>query len=145
MEEKFGYVVKVAGPLVIARDIPNAKMYEMVYVSEERLFGEIIEVEDNLSSIQVYEDTSLIGPDEPVYPTGFPLSIELGPGLIGSIYDGVQRPLDVLRAKYGDFVKRGIFAPPLDRERLWHFVPTLSVGTEVQEGDVLGTVQELPS
>jgi len=144
MEEKIGYVVKVAGPLVIARDIPNAKMYEMVYVSDKKLFGEIIEVKQNLASIQVYEDTSLIGPGEPVYSTGLPLSVELGPGLIGSIYDGVQRPLDELMAKYGDFIERGIFAPPLKRDKEWHFVPKVKVGDYVVGGDVIGTVQETP-
>jgi len=142
MEEKVGRIIKVAGPLVVAKDIPNAKMYEMVYVGDKRLFGEIIEVKGNLSSIQVYEDTSGIGPDEPVYATGMPLSVELGPGLIGSIYDGVQRPLDELRARYGDFVQRGVFAPPLDRERLWHFVPVCKVGEMLTGGDVVGEVQE---
>jgi len=142
MEEKVGRIIKVAGPLVVAKDIPGAKMYEMVYVGDKRLFGEIIEVKGNLSSIQVYEDTSGIGPDEPVYATGMPLSVELGPGLIGSIYDGVQRPLDELRARYGDFVQRGVFAPPLDRERLWHFVPVCKVGEMLTGGDVVGEVQE---
>ncbi|BAL81284.1 V-type ATP synthase subunit A [Caldisericum exile] len=144
MEERIGKIVKVAGPLVVASDIPNAKMYEMVYVGEKRLFGEIIEVRGNLSSIQVYEDTSGIGPGEPVYSTGMPLSVELGPGLIGSIYDGVQRPLDELMAKYGEFVQRGIFATPLNREKLFHFVPVAKVGEEVSSNDVLGEVQETP-
>ncbi|MEF3244918.1 MAG: V-type ATP synthase subunit A [Caldisericaceae bacterium] len=142
MAEKVGYVVKVAGPLVIAKDVPNAKMYEMVYVSDLKLFGEIIEVKGNLSSIQVYEDTSLIGPNEPVYATGLPLSVELGPGLIGSIYDGVQRPLDELMAHYGSFVERGVSLPSLNREKLFHFVPKVTVGKDVVGGDVIGTVQE---
>ncbi|MGB9832459.1 MAG: V-type ATP synthase subunit A, partial [Caldisericum exile] len=128
MEERVGKIVKVAGPLVVAKGIPNAKMYEMVYVGEKRLFGEIIEVRGDMSSIQVYEDTSGIGPNEPVFSTGMPLSVELGPGLIGSIYDGVQRPLDELMARFGEFVQRGIFAAPLNREKLWHFVPTVKVG-----------------
>ena len=92
MKEKIGRVVKVAGPLVVAENIPQAKMFEMVYVSDKNLFGEIIEIKGNKASIQVYEDTSGIGPGEFVYSTGLSLSVELGPGLIGSIYDGVQRP-----------------------------------------------------
>jgi V/A-type H+-transporting ATPase subunit A len=144
MDEKIGTIVRVAGPLVVAKDIPNPKMYEMVYVGESRLFGEVIEILQNLASIQVYEDTSGIGPGEPVFATGAPLSVELGPGLIGSIYDGVQRPLDELLANYGDYIKRGIFAPPLSRDKTWHFVPAISVGSLVKEGDVLGEVQETP-
>ena len=144
MDEKIGTIVRVAGPLVVAKDIPDPKMYEMVYVGENRLFGEVIEIRQNLASIQVYEDTSGIGPGEPVFATGAALSVELGPGLIGSIYDGVQRPLDELLAKYGDYVQRGIFAPPLNREKIWHFVPTVSSGSSIQEGDVIGEVQETP-
>ena len=144
MDEKIGMIVRVAGPLVVAKDIPNPKMYEMVYVGENRLFGEVIEIRQNLASIQVYEDTSGIGPGEPVFATGAPLSVELGPGLIGSIYDGVQRPLDELLAKYGDYVQRGIFAPPLSRDKTWHFVPVVSIGSSVKEGDVVGEVQETP-
>jgi V/A-type H+-transporting ATPase subunit A len=119
-------------------------MYEMVYVGSKRLFGEIIEVRENLSSIQVYEDTSGIGPEEPVYPTGTSLSVELGPGLIGSIYDGVQRPLDILRFKYGDFIVRGLFEPPLDRKKKWLFTPLLAKGDSVQEGDFIGEIDETP-
>ena len=144
MDEKIGTIVRVAGPLVVAKDIPDPKMYEMVYVGENRLFGEVIEIRQNLASIQVYEDTSGIGPGEPVFATGAPLSVELGPGLIGSIYDGVQRPLDELLAKYGDYVQRGIFAPPLSRDKTWHFVPVVSIGSLVKEGDVVGEVQETP-
>ncbi len=142
MEERTGTIVKVAGPLVIAEDIPGAKMYEMVYVSEKRLFGEIIEIKGNLSSIQVYEDTSGIGPGDPVFSTGMPLSVELGPGMIGSIYDGVQRPLDVLKEKYGDFIVRGSYEPALSRTKKWHFKPIVKKGDEVTQGDVLGEVQE---
>ncbi len=142
MEERTGTIVKVAGPLVIAEDIPGAKMYEMVYVSNKRLFGEIIEIKGNLSSIQVYEDTSGIGPGDPVFSTGMPLSVELGPGMIGSIYDGVQRPLDVLKEKYGDFIVRGSYEPALNRTKKWHFKPLVNKGDEVVQGDVLGEVQE---
>ena len=144
MKEKSGRIVKVSGPLVVAENIPNAKMYEMVYVGSRRLFGEIIEVRGNLSSIQVYEDTSGIGPGEPVDPTGTPLSVELGPGLIGSIYDGVQRPLDILKLKYGDFVVRGLFEPPLDRKKKWLFAPILTEGEFVHGGDFVGEIDETP-
>lgn len=142
MEERTGTIVKVAGPLVIAEDIPGAKMHEMVYVSNKRLFGEIIEIRGNLSSIQVYEDTNGIGPGDPVFSTGMPLSVELGPGMIGSIYDGVQRPLDVLKEKYGDFIVRGSYEPALNRTKKWHFKPLVNEGDEVVQGDVLGEVQE---
>ncbi len=142
MKERTGTIVKVSGPLVVAEDIPGAKMYEMVYVSEKRLFGEIIEIKGNLSSIQVYEDTSGIGPGDPVYSTGMPLSVELGPGMIGSIYDGVQRPLDVLKEKYGDFIVRGSFEPALNRTKKWSFTPLVKKGDTVSAGDILGEVPE---
>jgi V/A-type H+-transporting ATPase subunit A len=144
MEEKYGLIAKVSGPLVVAENIPNAKMYEMVYVSTKRLFGEIIEVKGNMSSIQVYEDTSGIGPGEPVYPTGTALSVELGPGLIGSIYDGVQRPLDVLMEKYGDFIGRGLSEPALNRAKQWTFNPSVNKGDFVVGGDFIGEVDETP-
>jgi V/A-type H+-transporting ATPase subunit A len=142
MKEKTGKVVKVSGPLVVAENIPDAKMFEMVYVSDKKLFGEIIEIKGNFSSIQVYEDTSGVGPGDPVYSTGLPLSVELGPGLIGSIYDGVQRPLDVLKEKYGDFIVRGSYEPALNRGKKWHFVPVVKKGNKVTAGDVIGEVQE---
>ncbi len=142
MKEKTGKVVKVSGPLVVAEGIPDAKMFEMVYVSDKKLFGEIIEIKGSRASIQVYEDTNGVGPGEPVYSTGLPLSVELGPGLIGSIYDGVQRPLDVLKEKYGDFIMRGSYEPALNREKKWHFVPVAKKGDKVAAGDVLGEVQE---
>ena len=144
MKEKIGRVVKVSGPLVVAEDIPQAEMYEMVYVSDKKLFGEIIEIKGNRSSIQVYEDTSGVGPGEPVYATGQPLSVELGPGLIGSIYDGVQRPLDKLLKKYGDFVVRGAYEPALDRSKKWLFNPVVHKGDLLKTGDVIGEVQETP-
>ncbi len=142
MKENIGKVVKVSGPLVVAEGIPDAKMYEMVYVSDKKLFGEIIEIKGSRSSIQVYEDTSGVGPGDAVYSTGLPLSVELGPGLIGSIYDGVQRPLDVLKDKYGDFIVRGSYEPALNRDKKWHFVPVAKKGDTVKSGDVLGEVQE---
>jgi len=144
MKEKIGRVVKVAGPLVVAENIPQAKMFEMVYVSDKNLFGEIIEIKGNKASIQVYEDTSGIGPGEFVYSTGLSLSVELGPGLIGSIYDGVQRPLDELRKEYGDFISRGAYKPALNREKEWLFEPVVSKGATVKTGDVIGKVQETP-
>ncbi len=118
------------------------KMYDVALVSEKRLLGEIIELKGDLASIQVYEETGGVGPGEPVYPTGAPLSVELGPGLIESIYDGIQRPLDVIREKVGDFITRGVSVPALDRNRKWHFVPRVKVGDVVEPGDIIGTVQE---
>jgi len=137
-----GTVQKVSGPLVVASGLAGAKMYEVVRVGQDRLFGEIIEVRSGRYSIQVYEDTGGIGPGAPVYATGSPLSVELGPGLMAGIFDGVQRPLEVLRASHGDFVIRGANVPALDRKKKWRFVPRVKDGQEVQEGDVLGEVQE---
>jgi len=142
MSNIIGKIVKVSGPLVVAEDIPQAKMFEMVHVSDKRLFGEIIEIKGNKSSIQVYEDTSEIGPGEPVYATGLPLSVELGPGLVGSIYDGVQRPLDELLKEYGNFVARGAYKPALNRKKKWVFEPVARKGDAVKSGDVIGKVQE---
>ena len=139
---KEGYVIKVAGPLVVARGLPDPKMYDLVKVGGDRLMGEIIELRGDRASIQVYEETSGIGPGDEVATTGEPLSVELGPGLLTSIYDGVQRPLDVIRDKYGNYVTRGVEEPGLMRERKWQFEPTLAVGDEVGPGDILGTVQE---
>jgi len=139
---KPGRIVKVAGPLVVAEGMEGSRMYDVVRVSDKRLIGEIIELREDLASIQVYEETGGIGAGEPVYPTGSPLSVELGPGLIESIYDGIQRPLDVIRAMVGDYITRGIDIPALDREKRWHFVPTVEPGNEVEAGDVIGTVEE---
>jgi len=139
-----GKVVKVSGPLVVARGLAGAQMYGMVRVGELGLFGEIIEVRDDLYSIQVYEETEGVGPGEPVVTTGEALSVELGPGLMQSIYDGVQRPLNVLAEKHGEYLTRGVEAPPLDREKKWDFKPVARVGDEVVSGDVLGTVDETP-
>ncbi len=140
---EFGKVIKVAGPLVIAEDIPDAKMFDVVFVGEKKLFGEIIELRGNKASIQVYEETSGLGPGEPVYSTGQPLSVELGPGLIGAFYDGVQRPLNKIEeASGGPFITRGIHVPALPRDKKWHFVPKVKKGDTVSEGDIIGTVQE---
>jgi V/A-type H+-transporting ATPase subunit A len=140
--EEVGRIVKVAGPLVIASGMRTAKIYDVVRVSEHRLMGEVIEIRRDEASIQVYEETGGLGVGEPVYPTGVPLSVELGPGLIESIYDGVQRPLDIIREQVGDYITRGIDIPGLNREKRWKFDPRVEAGDEVVEGDVLGTVDE---
>ncbi len=142
MAEAVGEVIKVSGPLVVARNLEGANMYELVRVGTPRLYGEVIEIRGQQVSIQVYEETEGIKPGEPVVRMKMPLSVELGPGLVGSIYDGVQRPLDELRLKFGDFVIRGAENPALDREKRWHFQPALKAGAEVAEGDILGVVQE---
>ncbi len=137
-----GVVVKVAGPLVVARGLQDPKMYDLVKVGTERLMGEIIELRGDRASIQVYEETAGMGPGDEVVSTGEPLSVELGPGLLGSIYDGVQRPLDVIRKKHGNYIARGVEEPGLDREKSWDFLAVAQEGDQVQPGDVLGTVQE---
>ncbi len=142
MTNKKPVIVKVSGPLVVAKNMETAKMYEVVRVGTERLVGEIIRLEDGNASIQVYEETAGVGPGEPVELTGKTLSVELGPGLLESIYDGVQRPLEVLEEESGHFLSRGIDAPGLDQTKKWDFVATVSKGDSVSEGDVLGTVQE---
>jgi V/A-type H+-transporting ATPase subunit A len=137
-----GKVIKVAGPLVVASGMESAKIYDVVRVSDHRLMGEVIEMRGDEASIQVYEETGGLGVGEPVYPTGEPLSVELGPGLIESIYDGVQRPLDLIRAQAGDLITRGIDIPGLPREKNWLFQPVAKQGDQVGPGDVLGTVDE---
>lgn len=142
MSEKVGKIVKVSGPLVVASGMKNAQMYEVVRVSDHKLIGEIIELKGDTASIQVYEETSGLGPGEPVYQTGKPLSVELGPGLLTSIYDGIQRPLNLIREQTGDYITRGVEVPALDHEKKWKFTPTVKVGDEVFEGDILGEVPE---
>lgn len=139
-----GTIKKVAGPLVIAEGMRDANMFDVVRVSNQRLIGEIIEIHGDKASVQVYEETSGLGPGEPVESTGVPMSVELGPGLISSIYDGIQRPLDAIMAISGNSLKRGVEVPSLKRESKWHFVPTAAVGDEVTGGDIIGTVQETP-
>ncbi|MCM8791820.1 MAG: V-type ATP synthase subunit A [Candidatus Omnitrophica bacterium] len=135
-------IIRISGPLVVVKGLEGAKMYDVVKVGEDKLIGEIVELKDELCFIQVYEETSGLGIGEPVYSTHQPLSVELGPGLVGSIYDGIQRPLDILRLKQGDFIHRGLEITALDREKLWHFIPCVEKDNFVQEGDILGEVQE---
>ena len=137
-----GTIIKVSGPLIVAGGMADVQMYDVVRVSEKQLIGEVIELRGDRASIQVYEETGGIGPGEPVVSTGAPLSVELAPGLIESIYDGIQRPLDVIRSQAGDRITRGLIVDALDHEKLWNFVPVASVGDELQAGDILGTVQE---
>ncbi len=141
-ETKQGRIVKVAGPVVVAEGMTGARMYDVVRVSKLNLIGEIVELHGDTASIQEYEETGGIGPGEPVVNTGAPLSVELGPGLIESIYDGIQRPLDSLYDFEGDFMKRGTTLPGLNREKKWKFEPLVEAGTQVQPGDIIGQVQE---
>jgi V/A-type H+-transporting ATPase subunit A len=134
--------MKVSGPLVMAEGMEDANIYDVVKVGENRLIGEIIEMRGDKASIQVYEETSGLGPGAPVFTTGEPLSVELGPGLIESMFDGIQRPLDVIEAKAGDFITRGVEVESLNREKKWKFNPIKNVGDEVEAGDVIGIVQE---
>ena len=138
-----GTIKKVAGPLVIAQGMRDANMFDVVRVSSQRLIGEIIEMHGDEASVQVYEETSGLGPGEPVESMEVPLSVELGPGLIASIYDGIQRPLDdIMKATGSNNLKRGVEVPSLKRDKKWEFVPTVQAGDEVEAGDIIGTVQE---
>lgn len=139
---KVGKIIKVSGPLVVAEGMEDANVYDVVRVSDNKLIGEIIEMRGDRASIQVYEETTGIGPGEPVYTTGEPLSVELGPGLIESMFDGIQRPLTSIRELVGDFLSKGVEVPSLNREKVWHFVPTVKVGDTVAPGDIIGTVEE---
>lgn len=141
---KKGKIIRTAGPLVVASDCLGAKMYDMVKIGDIGLIGEIIELKEDRAFIQVYEDTTGIGPGEPVELTGKPLSVELGPGLISSVFDGIQRPLDVIKEKEGNFITRGIEVPPLNREKKWDFKPFVKKGQKVEEGDFLGEIEETP-
>ena len=141
-ETQKGKIVKVAGPVVVAEGMRGARMYDVVRVGKLSLIGEIVELHGDTASIQVYEETTGIGPGEPVVNTGDPLSVELGPGLIESIYDGIQRPLNDLYDVEGAFMGRGTTLPGLNRDKKWHFKPTMDNGVEVQAGDIVGEVQE---
>jgi V/A-type H+-transporting ATPase subunit A len=137
-----GRIIKVSGPLVIAEGMRDANMFDVVRVSENQLIGEILEIHGDRASIQVYEETSGLGPGSPVISTGVPLSVELGPGLLENIFDGIQRPLEVMRESVGSNITRGINIPALDRSKKWSFKPTAAAGDTVVAGDIIGTVQE---
>ena len=137
-----GKTVKISGPLIIAEGMADAKLYDVVRVSEKGLIGEIIELRGDKASIQVYEETAGLGPGEDVYSTGEPLSAELAPGLVTGIFDGIQRPLTTLYFQYGDRISRGVSVNNLDREKKWNFIPKVQVGDVVEDGDVLGIVNE---
>ncbi|MBN1695177.1 V-type ATP synthase subunit A [candidate division WOR-3 bacterium] len=137
-----GKIIRVSGPLVVAENMKGSRMYDVVHVGEEKLVGEIIELEKDLASIQVYEETEGIGVGQPVFLTGEPLSVSLGPGLIESIYDGIQRPLDKIKDKTGNFISRGISMPAIDPQKKWDFNPVKKEGDKVVGGDIIGTVQE---
>lgn len=137
-----GKIVKVSGPLIVAEGMSQCKMYDVVHVSEKKLIGEVIELRGDRASIQVYEETSGLGPGENVYSTGAPLSVELAPGLIEGIYDGIQRPLAKLKEVAGNRIERGVYLPAVDHEKKWTFEPNVTVGDSVESGSVLGVVQE---
>lgn len=139
---KSGKIIKVSGPLVVAEGMEDANVYDVVEVSKDKLIGEVIEMRGDKASIQVYEETTGIGPGDDVYTTGAPLSVELGPGMIEEMFDGIQRPLEMLKDEAGDFLKRGVTVNPLNREKKWEFSPLAKVGDELVSGDVLGTVEE---
>lgn len=143
--KQVGTIVKVAGPLIVATGLADVQMFDVVRVSEKRLIGEVIELRGDRASIQVYEETAGLGPGEPVYVTGEPLSVDLAPGLIESIFDGIQRPLTTIYNESGDRISRGIDVPKLDREKKWPFVPACQKGDVLKPGDVIGTVQETPA
>jgi V/A-type H+-transporting ATPase subunit A len=142
--EDEGRITNVSGPVVESKGL-DARMNDVVRVGEEELMGEVIEIEGDVTTVQVYEETSGISPGEPVVTTGAPLSVELGPGILDSIYDGVQRPLDILEEEMGDFLDRGVDAPGIDLEKEWDFTPEVEEGDEVAEGDIIGTVPETES
>ncbi len=137
-----GKIVKVSGPLVVAENMSGSRMFDVVHVSDMKLMGEIIELKEDLASIQVYEETGGIGVGEPVYPSGESLTVELGPGIIESIYDGIQRPLDEIYEKTGNFIARGVSQAALNRDRKWKFKPMVKKGDKVSSGDFLGFVNE---
>jgi len=141
-EARKGRIVKVAGPVVVAEGMTGSRMYDVVRVGELALIGEIVELHGDTASVQVYEETTGIGPGEPVIDTQQPLSVELGPGLIESIYDGIQRPLNLLYDVEGAFMSRGSTMPGLGREKKWHFEPLAKQGTKLSSGDIIGQVEE---
>ncbi|MEM0239884.1 MAG: ATP synthase subunit A [Candidatus Nezhaarchaeales archaeon] len=139
-----GKIVRVAGPVVVAKGMRGSQMFELVNVGELNLIGEIIRLQEDLATIQVYEETSGLRPGEKVVGTGRLLSVELGPGILSQIYDGIQRPLEIIKKNIGDFIARGVFAPALPRDKKWFFIPKLKAGSKVVGGDILGEVPETP-
>jgi len=137
-----GRIIKIAGPVVVAAEMAGVKMYEVVRVGKEKLIGEVIELDEDKATIQVYEETSGIAPGAEVVATGFSLSVELGPGVIGNIYDGIMRPLNIIKEKSGDFIARGIEANAIDHEKKWDFTPTVKKGDKVSRGNIIGEVKE---
>ncbi|MCC7550109.1 MAG: ATP synthase subunit A [Methanobacterium sp.] len=137
-----GKIIKIAGPVITAEGMRGTQMYEMVKVGDDKLIGEIIELEGDTATIQVYEETAGMKPGEVVESTGGPLSVELGPGIIGSIFDGIQRPLETIKLEVGDYIERGVDVPALPKDKKWTFKPIATVGSEVKGGDILGEVQE---
>jgi V/A-type H+-transporting ATPase subunit A len=145
INNNIGTVIKVAGPLIIAEHMADVQMYDVVRIGEQHIIGEVIELRDDKASIQAYEETAGIGPGEPVYMTGQPLSVELAPGLIEGIFDGIQRPLTAIYQKAGDNITRGIEVPKLDRHKKWAFKPLVQEGDELTSGDIIGIVEETPA
>jgi V/A-type H+-transporting ATPase subunit A len=143
-ESDTGTIIKIAGPVVVADRMRGAKMYDVVRVGNENLIGEIIELKEDTVTVQVYEETTGVTPGEPVQRTGTPLSVELAPGLMGQIYDGIQRPLPLIKEETGDFIARGVEIPAVNRTKMWHFTPKVPPGSRVVPGDVLGLVPETP-
>ena len=142
LNQNVGIISKVSGPLIVAKNMKDVQMYDVVRVSEKKLIGEVIELRGDMASIQVYEETAGIGPGEPVYLTNQPLSVELAPGLIEGIFDGIQRPLNIIYGMAGDRIPLGIDVPKLDRKKVWDFKPLAKVGKRVVGGDFLGEVEE---
>ncbi|RKX72815.1 MAG: V-type ATP synthase subunit A, partial [Spirochaetes bacterium] len=141
-ERIIGTISRINGPVITAEGISNAMMMELVHAGESRLVGEVVKLRDEQAIIQVYEDTTGVKPGEPIYGSGLPLSVELGPGLIGNIYDGIQRPLVQIKEKTGVFIDRGVDIPALNREKIWHFIPTVKTGETLEQGQIIGTVVE---
>ncbi|MBU0756558.1 MAG: V-type ATP synthase subunit A, partial [Nanoarchaeota archaeon] len=139
--QDIGKIYRISGPVVIAENI-SARMFDLVKVGNEKLMGEVIQIDGDRTTIQVYEDTSMVKPGEPVENTGEPLSVELGPGLLSSIYDGIQRPLPTLMEEMGEFIKRGVTASGLDQKKKWDFKPTAKKGEAAYPGKVIGSVEE---
>ncbi|MBM3124361.1 MAG: V-type ATP synthase subunit A, partial [Chloroflexi bacterium] len=137
-----GKVVRIAGPVVRATGLDNVRLYDVVRVGDLGLIGEVIRLSEGIITIQVYEDTSGIRVGEPVQSTGLPLVAQLGPGLLGQVYDGLQRPLEILAQVGGEFIQRGVYASPLPAEKRWRFIPRVSVGEVVNAGDIVGVVPE---